>query len=64
MAVLNTVHHPNIVSVYACLTDMVEVAGALPAGRMEQAQAERSRGSVQDPLASACAFQALLPPPA
>lgn len=25
MAVLSTVHHPNIVSVYACLTDMVEV---------------------------------------
>lgn len=26
MAVLSTVHHPNIVQVFACLTDMVEVA--------------------------------------
>jgi hypothetical protein len=28
MAVLSTVHHPNIVSVFCCLTDMVEAAGA------------------------------------
>lgn len=27
MAVLSTAQHPNIVQVYACLTDMVEVAG-------------------------------------
>ena len=27
MAVLSTVNHPNIVQVYACLTDMVEMAG-------------------------------------
>lgn len=30
MAVLTTIRHPNIVRVYACLTDMVEEAGALP----------------------------------
>jgi hypothetical protein len=28
MAVLSTVHHPNIVSVYSCLTDMIEAPGA------------------------------------
>ncbi len=27
MAVLTTLSHPNIVRVYACLTDMVEEAG-------------------------------------
>jgi hypothetical protein len=27
MAVLNTVSHPNIIRVYACLTDMVEHGG-------------------------------------
>ena len=27
MAVLSSVQHPNIVTVYACLTDMVETAG-------------------------------------
>jgi hypothetical protein len=27
MAVLSTVQHPNIVSVYSCLTDMVECEG-------------------------------------
>jgi hypothetical protein len=28
MAVLSSVTHPNIVSVYSCMTDMVEVEGA------------------------------------
>jgi hypothetical protein len=27
MAVLSMVHHPNIVQLYSCLTDMVEVQG-------------------------------------
>ena len=27
MAVLSSVQHPNIVSVYSCLTDMVEIGG-------------------------------------
>jgi hypothetical protein len=27
MAVLSSVQHPNIVSVYSCLTDMVEAYG-------------------------------------
>lgn len=27
MAVLSTVQHPNVVSMYSCLTDMVEAAG-------------------------------------
>jgi hypothetical protein len=29
MAVLSSVTHPNIVSVYSCMTDMVEVEGAV-----------------------------------
>ena len=28
MAVLSSVQHPNIVQLYACLTNMAEVAGA------------------------------------
>ena len=32
MAVLSMVHHPNIVALYSCLTDMVEVAGARQGG--------------------------------
>jgi len=28
MAVLSTVHHQNIVSLYACFTEMVEIGGA------------------------------------
>ncbi len=31
MAVLSSVQHPNIVSVYSCLTDMVEAEGELRA---------------------------------
>lgn len=29
MAVLTTIRHPNVVRVFACLTDMVEEAGGL-----------------------------------
>ena len=31
MAVLSTVQHPNIVTVYSCLTDMIEAPGACSA---------------------------------
>ena len=41
MAVLSSVQHPNIVSVYSCLTDMVETPGAraLRGGRRPQTPA-------------------------
>jgi hypothetical protein len=34
MAVLSSVQHPNIVSVYSCLTDMVDVSGGRARARV------------------------------
>jgi hypothetical protein len=52
MAVLSSVQHPNIVQMYACLTDMVEVQpGARRAGARAACKAcpaPRARQSVMD----------------
>ena len=46
MAVLSSVQHPNIVSVYACLTDMVEVAPPAAASTPAGAGAGGSSGAL------------------
>jgi hypothetical protein len=61
MAVLSSVQHPNIVSVYSCLTDMVDVTGGLLPARAGPVRAA-ARGLALPPSAWRKAPPAFLKP--